>query len=110
MLDFYGDVVTYFREFAMELFHNLDGMPDTVKKIRVAERNMLRAARHLTADVLHHHIATHNAETAFVRRTPRTVPAKMFTSPACFGETYHSKSSTRQNQMRIFFHRRQVRP
>src|SRR5689334_14413058 len=43
MLNLDGDVVCESRKFAVHRFHKRHGMPNTIEKIRIAERDVLRS-------------------------------------------------------------------
>ena len=57
MLDLDGDVVGDVGKFRMKCFDKFHRMAYSVEKVRIAERNMLRAGGHLLANVCNHHFA-----------------------------------------------------
>ncbi len=102
MLDLDGHVVGDVRKFAVERFYKLHRVPDSVEKIRIAKRNVLRAGRYLLANIRKHDLAVHNAKNALVHRDNRTVPAKMLATTAGFRRSDHSITIARNNQVSIF--------
>src|SRR5271165_2260208 len=107
MLDFYGDVVSDAGNLFVKSLYNFQRMTDTVKKIGVAKRDVLRPSSHLTANVLQHHIALHNAEDAFINRNDRAMPAQMFAATAGLRRAHQAKTVTGNQQVRVFFDGRQ---
>ena len=75
MLDFYGDVVRHIGKFAVKFFHQWYGVANPIEEIRVAERNVLRAACHLTPDILHDNFPRYHAKHSVIDRHNRAVSA-----------------------------------
>ena len=56
-----------------------------VEEIGIAEGDVLRAGRHLPANIFQHHVARHHAKNSVVHRHDRAVPAQMLAAAAGFG-------------------------
>src|SRR6202035_1202097 len=97
----YGDVVSHLGEFAMKLFDKRNGVTDSIKKVRVAERNMLRAGCDLTADIFKHNFSRHDPENAVVYRHDGTMAAQMLAPAAGFRRAYNAITVTGNNKMRV---------
>ena len=70
-------VVRQVGKLACQGMHDAHRVTDAVEEIRVAERHVLGAPRHLRPDVGQHHLRGHDAEPTVVDRHDRTVPAPM---------------------------------
>ena len=108
MLDLDGGVIGHLRKFGVQCLHQPLGMRRAIEKIRIAERNMLRAGRHLLADVGHHHLHRQDAELALVHRHHRAMAAQMFAAARAFGEADDLAAALGRNQMRVARQRRQT--
>src|SRR5947209_18310177 len=94
--------------FAMKRAHDLHGMRGAIEEIRVAERNMLRAGRHLAAYIFENDVTLHDAKCASIHRDHGTVTAQVLASTARLRVADNAGRSIRQREMRIIFERRQV--
>ena len=101
VLDLDGDVVGQARMLAVQGFDDRHCMPNAVEKVGVTESNVLGARRNLTADVLQHHLALHNAECAVVNRHNRAVAAQVFAAAAGLGVADGAMLAAGQNQVRV---------
>ena len=101
VLDFYGDVIGHIRKFAMEFLDEWNRVADTVEKVRIAERNVLRAGRHLPANVFQYNPARYDAKDAVVNRHDRAMPAKMLAAAAGFRRTNDSIAVVGNYQVRV---------
>src|SRR5208283_275320 len=108
MLDLDRYVVAKLREFAMQGFHQRYRVAHTIKEVRVAKGEVLRAGSNLLTDVREHNFAIDNPKDAVVDRHNRAVAAKMLAAAARFGVTGDTMLSTWQNQMRVGPERRQA--
>jgi len=92
----------------MQRAHQFPGMGRTVEKIRIAERDMLCASRHLLADVGHHYVHRQDAKLALVHRHHRAMAAQMLAAARAFGETDDLAAALGRDQVRIARQRRQA--
>src|SRR5580704_1187055 len=80
-----------------------------VEKVRIAERNMLRASRDLLPHIRHNHVAAHNAEHAVVHRHNRAMPAQMLAPATGLRGSHNAISIPGNNQVRILLKPRHPR-
>ena len=106
VLDLDGHVVGDFGKFAVKRFDKLHRVADAVEKIRIAKRNVLRARRHLAANIFKHDIAADDSKDAFVHRHNRTMPAKMLAAAAGFRRTDDAVAIAGNDEVRILLDRR----
>ena len=102
-----GHVIGERGEFAMQGFHERNGMPHSIEEIWIAKRDVLRAGGHLLPNVRKHDLAVHDTENTVVYRHNRTMPAQMFAAAARFRVSHHAVFAVRQHQVRIGTQRRQ---
>src|SRR5208282_5366882 len=101
VLDFYSHVVSYIGKLTVKFFAKLHRVTNAVKKIRIAEGNVLRAGGHLISNVLHHDVATDDSEDPFINRYDWAMAAKMFAATAGFRGTDEAESAARNNEMGV---------
>src|ERR1041384_6544533 len=85
MFNLNGHIVGQLWKFRMQCLHQGDGMPDTVKKIRIAEGDVLSPGRDLLSDILQDHVTLHNAKTSLIDRHNRAMAAQVLTATARLG-------------------------
>src|SRR6266568_885772 len=85
MLDFDRDVITEPRKFPVHGLDDCEGVRGPVKKVRIAECDVLGACIDLLADIFEHDVPLHNAKNSVVDRNDGAMTAKVFASPAGFG-------------------------
>ncbi len=68
----------------MQGFDERNGMPNSIEKIWIAERDVLRASCHLLPNVRENHFPVHDAKNAIVYRHNRAMAAEMFAPAAGF--------------------------
>jgi hypothetical protein len=92
----------------MERPHQCDGVADAVEEIGIAKRDMLRARRHLAANILQHDVALHDAELPLVDRHNRTMPAQVLAAAAGFRIAHRAPRSAGKHELRVLRQRRQT--
>src|ERR1700682_2795721 len=102
MLYFYGDVIGHVREFAVKFFDERNGVAYAIKKVRVAERDMLRTRGYLMANVLKYNFSRHDPENAVVYRHDGAMAAQMLASAAGFRRADNAITVARNNEMSVF--------
>ena len=85
MLNLDRRVITKCWEFAVHLLHNRQRVRWTIKEVRIAETDVLRANCNLAANIFQHNFALHDAECSVINGNNRTMSAEMFASAARFG-------------------------
>src|SRR5487761_1780974 len=101
MLDFDGRIIGESRKFLMQGFDKRNGMSDAVKKIRIAERDVLGAGGHLLANISENHVALDHAKNSVIDRHNGAMAAQMFAAAARFRVTHRALFAVRQNQSRV---------
>src|SRR4029077_17256901 len=109
VLDLDCHVVRHARKFPVKCFREFHRVTNAVKEIRIAKGDMLRPRGHLAADVLHHYVATDDSKHSLVNGHDRAMPAKMFAPAARLRRTNDPEASARNDEMRVFLHRRHSR-
>src|SRR5690349_9099518 len=84
MLDLDGGIVGQFREITVKRLDDANRMCGAVEEIRIAERDVLGAGRHLPPYVLEYDLRLHDPKMAVVHGNHRAVPAQMFAAAAGF--------------------------
>src|ERR1700693_124962 len=102
VLDFYGHVVSHVGKFMVKFFDEWNGVAYTIKKVRIAERNMLRTRANLAAYILEYNFSWHDPENAVIYRYDRAVAAQMLASAACFRGPNNTVTIARNNEMSVF--------
>src|ERR1700758_4442483 len=102
VFDLDGDVVSKMRKLAVQRFQKHHRVPDAIEKIRITERDVLRARRHLLANVFEHNFAVHYAENAVVNGDDRTMSAAVLTTATRFSVARNAVFSRRQNDVGVF--------
>src|SRR5262245_45202739 len=85
VLNLDGHIVGQLWECCMQCLHQGDGMPDAIKKVRIAEGDVLGSSRHLLSDILQDHVTLHNAETSRIDWHNRAMAAEVLTATARLG-------------------------
>ena len=93
----------------MKRLHNRDRMARTVEEIRIAERDVCRARRHLPPYVLQNDIALHDAERAPVNRNHRAMAAEVPAAARGLGIA-DAPRAVLHHQLRVRPQRRQALP
>ena len=86
----------------MHRFDNRKRVRRAIEKIRIAERDVLRARRHLPANIFEHDVALDHAKRAVVHRHDRAMPAKMLASARRFGRARDALLAAGHHHARIF--------
>ena len=84
MFDFYGDVVRHLGKLAVKFFDEIHRVTNAIEKVRITERDVLRARGHLSPNVLHHNVTADDAKDAFVNRDDGAMAAKVFAAATGF--------------------------
>ena len=79
----------------MERFHERHRVAGAVEEIGIAERDVLRARRHLPPDIFEHHFALHDAEDALIYGHHRAVPAEVLAAAAGLGVADAARGAVR---------------
>ena len=93
----------------MQRARELERMGRAVQEIGVAERDVARARRDLSADVGHHDVFGDDAKATLVHRHHWTVAAQVLAAAAAFGESGDPLRAIGQDQLRIARERGQPR-
>ena len=108
VLDLDGHVVGNFRKLLMKRRNDLERVPRTVEKIRIAKSDVLGARGHLLADVGEDNFLLHDSELAVINRNDRAVTAKVLAPAAGFRVAGHALFAAGQDQMRVMLELRQA--
>ena len=84
VLDLDRDVVGHVGMRVVKRFDDAHGVRRTVEEVGIAERDVLRAGRHLRGDIRQHDFRLHDAELAAVDRHDRAMAAEMAAAAARF--------------------------
>ena len=79
-----GHVIRNGGKFTMKRFDEFQGVTDAVKKIRIAEGDVLGAGGYLAADIFQHYISADDSKDAVINRNDGTMPAKVLAAATCF--------------------------
>src|SRR5271168_1517435 len=109
MLDFYGYVVGHVGKLAVKFFDKLLCVTNAIKKVRVAERNVLSTRGDLLANVLNHNVATNDSKNAFVNGDDGAMAAKVFAAAARFRRAHKAESTAGFDKMSVLADGRHIR-
>src|SRR5215470_15854280 len=108
MFDFDGDVISEVRIFGVQSFHDASGVRDSVEKIGIAERDVLRAGVDLLADVGEDGFLRDDAELAFVNGNDGTVAAEMLAAARSFRVPGNAVCAVWRNDVSVFVESRET--
>src|ERR1017187_7797360 len=101
MLDLNRHIIGELRKLAAQSFNQRNCVAHAIEKIRVSERDMLRAGRDLLTHIAKDNFTVHDTEDPVVHRNNRAMTAEMFTSTAGFGVPHGAMLAGRKYEMSI---------